>query len=563
MEKKFKILIFATLLVSSVLNAQNFEWVNQMGGPTYDTGTSITVDASGNIYTTGQFQGTIDFDPGAGTSILTSSGQSDIFVQKLDSSGNFIWAKQMGGAYNDYGHSLVVDNDGNVITTGFFNGTVDFDPGTGTSNLTSAGFVDVFVQKLDANGSFLWAKRIGGPSNVNSKSIALDDSGNIYIAGSFEGTVDFDPGGGVKNLASAGGYDIFVQKLSANGSFIWVKRMGSDLDDRGQALKVDASGNVCTVGTFSGTVDFDPGSGSNVYTAIERDVFIQKMDDEGNFLWARQIGGLSHDFAYSVAVDAFENVYTIGRFKLTVDFDPGIDTFYLASFGNSYDIFVHKMDVNGDFIWARQIGGIASDDGQSIGLDAAGNVYSTGVFYGTADFDPGADKYNMASAGKYDIFVQKMDADGNFQWARQIGGSDNEFAFSIAVDASENVYTTGNFTGTVDFDPGIGTNYLISAGGQDIFLQKLSSVTVAINDSEFASILNLYPNPTSGEFFIYLDSIYSSVLVMIFDINGDLVRSESFNEGGLIRMSIVEPEGVYLIVVETDSRRSVMRLLMN
>jgi hypothetical protein len=127
-----------------------------MGGTNVDQGIDVALDSAGNVYTTGFFLGTVDFDPGAGTFNLTSAGSGDLFVSKLDASGNLVWARSMGGAASsDEGYGIVVDGAGNVYTTGSFSGTGDFDPGAGTANLTSAGSFDVFVQKLDASGNFV------------------------------------------------------------------------------------------------------------------------------------------------------------------------------------------------------------------------------------------------------------------------------------------------------------------------------------------------------------------------------------------------------------------------
>ena len=179
------ILLFIAISISSISFGQqaNFEWAKAFGSSNFDKGNSITVDASGNIYNTGLFSGTVDFDPGAGIFNLTSAvGGTDVFIQKLDPSGNFIWAKAFGGTSTDQGNSITVDVFGNIYTTGFFSDTVDFDPGAGTFNLTSAGNHDVFIQKLDASGSFLWAKAFGSSSNDFGLSITADAFGNALSA---------------------------------------------------------------------------------------------------------------------------------------------------------------------------------------------------------------------------------------------------------------------------------------------------------------------------------------------------------------------------------------------
>ena len=144
-----KILALLLVVITGItVKAQNFEWAKSMGGGNPDWGNSVAVDASGNVYTTGFFDGTVDFDPGAGTFNLTSAVGYDIFISKLDASGNFVWAKSIGGVNDDWGNSIAVDASGNVYTTGWFMNTADFDPGPGTFNLTTVGSEDIFICKL-------------------------------------------------------------------------------------------------------------------------------------------------------------------------------------------------------------------------------------------------------------------------------------------------------------------------------------------------------------------------------------------------------------------------------
>ena len=449
------------------------EWVQQMGGTAFEEGHSLALDSSGNIYITGHFCGIVDFDPGTGVNNLTCAGAVDIFIQKLDSNGNFLWVKQMGGTGFDNGLSIAVDDSGNVYTTGNFEGIVDFDPGEGLVNLTSAGSYDIFVQKLDADGNFIWAKQMGGGNYDQGRSIVVNATGNVYTTGIFYGISDFNPGAETENITSAGDYDVFVQKLDANGNFIWAKQIGGAEWDQGNSIAIDASQNIFITGYFIGTSDFDPGIGTAVLSSTgSADIFVQKLDANGNFLWVKQMGAINFNEGLSVTTDSFGNVYTTGYFEGTSDFDPGEGTAKLISDGSA-DIFIQKLDVNGNFIWAKQMGGADYDFGHSIVIDISGNVYTTGRFSRTADFDPSIETANLISAGKTDIFVQKLDINGNFLWARRMGGSRGDVSQSIAVDASGNVYTTGWFQGTSDFDPYEGTTNCTSAGSEDIFIQKL------------------------------------------------------------------------------------------
>jgi hypothetical protein len=478
--RRYPFLLVATVLllllfVQGALADIDFVWAKSVGGTRAegDVGYGIAVDSAGNVYITGYFWGTVDFDPGAGTYNLTSAGESDIFVLKLDSSGNFVWVRSMGGTDTDRGYGIAVDSAGDVYTTGAFQGTVDFDPGAGTYNLTSAGRWDIFVSKLDSSGNFVWARSMGGTDHDGGRGIAVDSADNVYTTGFFQDTVDFDPGPGTYDLTSAGTSDIFVSKLNAGGNFVWARSMGGTSSDGASALALDSAGNVYTTGEFWGTADFDPGAGTyNLTLAGDRDIFVSKLDSSGGCVWAKSIGGTERDVGTGIAVDSADNVYTAGRFEGTVDFDPGAGRYNLTS-ARYYDTFVSKLDSSGDFVWAKRMGGTESDVGRGIAVDSAGNVYTTGEFRGTVDFDPGPGTYNLTSAGSAEIFVSKLDSSGNFVWAKSMGGTSSDKGYGIAVDSAANVYTTGYFWETVDFDPGAGTCNLTSAGSADIFVSKL------------------------------------------------------------------------------------------
>ena len=447
--------------------------VSVFGGVGNEFSESTVVDSTGNIYTTGRFASTVDFDPGVGTSNLTSAGSSDVFVSKLDASGNLLWAKSFGAAAADAGLSIAVDSTGNVYTTGFFASTVDFDPGAGTTNLTTAGSSDVFISKLDASGNLVFAKRFGGGISDLGYSIAVDSTGNIYTTGFFQDTVDFDPSAGTTNLTTAGLSDVFISKLDASGNLVFAKRFGAAEADAGRSIALDSTGNIYTAGYFEQTVDFDPSAGTtNLTSAGRSDVFVSKLDSSGNLVFAKRFGAAETDVGLSVAVDSTGNVYTTGYFEQTVDFDPGAGTTDLTTGGGS-DVFVSKLDASGNLVFAKRFGGSNDDGGISISVDSNGNIHTTGYFEERVDFDPGAGTSNLTSAGGTDVFVSKIDSSGNLLLAKSFGGTANDVGRSITFDSTGNIYTTGEFAGTVDFDPGTGTTNLISAGGNDVFILRL------------------------------------------------------------------------------------------
>ncbi|MBK9719389.1 MAG: hypothetical protein IPO85_18120 [Saprospiraceae bacterium] len=189
----------------------------------------------------------------------------------------------------DIGSCIKVDNKGNLYVSGTYSNTVDFDPGPGIQNLIGNG-VNLFVLKLDTAGNYIWAKSMGGSNIEENWGLAVDSNKNVYTTGQFQGLVDFDPGMNIYNLISNGGKDIYISKLDSMGQFQWAHSFGDNFTDRGSAVSIDGSNNVLLTGSFAGTVDFDPGPGVFNLTASSSDIFILKLDANGNLLWVKDSG---------------------------------------------------------------------------------------------------------------------------------------------------------------------------------------------------------------------------------------------------------------------------------
>lgn len=550
---KKTVFIFLMAVSASLSQAQTpvFQWAKKMGSTGHETGRSIVANSSGDVYAGGYFNGIVDFDPGASTYTL-SSVNGNGFLIKSDATGNFVWAKQLGGNV----FSVALDISGNVYATGNFSGTTDFDPGAGTYTLSSlAGSYDIYVAKLDALGNFLWAKQMSGDGGERANSIALDALGNVYTTGTFADTVDFDPGVSTYTLASLGSSDVFVSKLDASGNFVWAEQMGGIGSGAAECIALDATGNPYLVGSFYGTLDFDPGAGTaNLTSAGDADVFISKLDMSGNFVWGKQMGGSNTDYGLNVAVDGSGNVYTGGYSNGMCDYDPGSGTFNLTPLG-FYDNFVSKLDASGNFVWATQIGGTSFDFAFGLSIDASGNVYTTGQFTGTVDFDPGAATFNLTTFGANDIYVSKLDASGNFVWATQFGGSSaGGLPYAVSVDASNNVYTTGGFQNTVDFDSGVNTFALTSDGQEDIFIHKMSqSGSAGLYETQELNNISIYPNPSHDYITIENKFALKDGVVSIIDIQGQIVLQEKMDKNK-VRIDVSELcNGIYFLKLTDES----------
>lgn len=499
---KSYILAIGFFVLSLFSFAQNsFLWAKQLGSPVNDVALATTTDVFGNVYTTGYFFNTIDLDPGPGVYTLTSNGTCDAYISKLDSLGNFLWAKRIGGINDDTGGSLTTDAAGNIYILGDFQYTADFDPGPGTYTITSMGSLDIFILKLDPNGNFVWAKSLSGINIGQEYCIRLDSFGNIYATGYFTGTMDLDPGIATYTLQSQGMQDVFILKLDPAGNFIWANTFGSTGPDEGNAFDFDNSGNIYLTGYFRLTVDFDPGpSVFNLTSVGNSDVFVLKLNSSGNFIWAKSIGSAGDDYGYGLDINQAGDLCIGGSYNGTADFDPGPGIYNLTASASNYRGFVLKWDLLGNFIWAKTLGGPGGSGVRQLITDAANNIYTTGSFDSNGDFDPGPSSYILSSLGYTDVFISKLDVNGNFIFAKRMGGIDYDFSSDITCDFLGNVFSVGFFKSSVNFNTSGGSTYLNSFGGSDAYIHKIGTCfqpPPPLNISNSSNLNSCIPNSTT------------------------------------------------------------------
>ncbi|TAE18912.1 MAG: hypothetical protein EAZ95_02970, partial [Bacteroidetes bacterium] len=381
----------------------NYVWAKAFiaSAASTDIGTytdDFIVDASGNVYMALNVNGTEDIDPGPGTYI--ANGAYATHILKLDASGNFVWAKDLANNTNSGVGNIKVDASGNIYVAGRFAGTsVDFDPGAGSVIYSTPGPFDAdgYTLKLDALGNFVWVNIVGdnGSNSDNTDKLAFDAMGNVYVAGNFNGTVDFDNGAGTTNLT---GPNTFLAKYDVAGNFVWVKQ-GVPLPN---SMVADASGVYMAGKVNSGTVDFDPSGAVFDLTGTTEDIFVSKLDASGNFVWAQRLGGTvggENDKGSDIVLDTNSDVYVTGFFKGTnVDFDAGAGSTLLSSVSTSNDVFVLKLNSAGNFTWVKQVGGTGNDEGIDIVIDNGDNIYYAGNFVGTVDLNPDAGVDNFIRA---------------------------------------------------------------------------------------------------------------------------------------------------------------------
>jgi hypothetical protein len=558
------------MFVAKYNPAGNLVWARAMGGDNIDQGWAIAVDISGNVYTAGGFTGLADFDPGPAVFNLTSAGMADIVLSKLDSFGNFVWAKRIGGTLSDVPFDVGFDGFGHVYMTGNFKGTIDFDPGPGVFNVTAAGNNDIYILKLSTAGNFIWAKTMGGVGDDGATAITFDKLGNVYTCGVFNDTCDFDPGPAVYNVSTPGVSYGFISKLDSSGNFAWVRTMGGTNAVGPYGIALDSSGNIYTAGAFTMTADFNPGPGVfNLTSTSGNDGYVCKLNAAGNFVWAKAFAGLpsSDDGCYSLALDDSANVYTAGSFSIGVDLDPGSGTYNLVSAG-SVDIFVSKLDSSGNFKWARGIGGTGIELSEGLALDPLHNVYIAGSFYGSFDINQASGVYNLASVGGADMFWERMaqctfsftitkagnvltapSGYSSYQWYR------NDIAIIWATNDTYTATQPGNY-------------YVVAANPNGCVGQSPTLVVTSVENVGIYKSLALYPNPTSGKFTLDVEipARVKGLTVTVVNYIGVKVHEEIFSDaaGKFARELDLRAmaKGVYLVEVKTELGRVTKKLLL-
>ena len=458
-----KIYTVILLSISLICNAQNWQWAKSPVGSTGSGSNSVVVDGSGNTYVTGGFRGSsVSF----GGIVLSSSGNSNMYIVKYDATGNVVWAQSSSGSSTNSGNggnSIALDGSGNIYVTGYFKSTtITF----GSTTLTNAGYTgsqDFFIVKYSSSGSFVWAKSAGGTADDLGNSIAVDASGNIYVTGSFSSSsITF----GSITLANASITDMFIVKYDASGTELWAKSptTGSSF---GNSITVDGSGNPIVTGNFSdSTVIF----GSIILTNTPSpggsfsNIFVVKYDASGNEVWAKSAGGRYSDEGHAIVADGLGNTYVTGIFDDSLTFGSNL---LIPTGGSSApEIFIVKYDASGNVVWSNSAGTTDGEEINGISLDGSGNIYLIGSFHNTT-FTFGST--TLTNNGGWDILILKYDTIGNPSWAKSSGGLNWDFGNGIAIDGTGNIYVTGYFlSSSITFG-----STTLSTTNNDMYIWKL------------------------------------------------------------------------------------------
>ncbi|MCX6646018.1 MAG: hypothetical protein NTY09_06645 [bacterium] len=381
-----------------------------------------------------------------------------------ETSGSPGWVVSWGGQ-DPTGWTIVKhiarDLNGNIFCSGTVYGNMDFDPGPGVDAHNGGGDGDVFLIKFDPDGLYRWGVSFGHSGPDTAEEVVVDSYGSVYLAGFFYGSVDFDPGPGVDEHSTVDtGFvtDLYLSKFNSNGVYQWAVTSG--------AIGVE----ICEGACWSPS---EPGGIYMVGLNENNDAFLRRYDTEGGLNWVRSWGNSEDERAMGVAADNSGYVYVTGGYYFTVDFDPGPGEEIHTSYGDSQDIYLSKYNKDGNFIWCRTFGGYSDDHITDITCDSYGNTCIIGDFYSVADFDPGPDIDSKDPAdGK--LFITRFDSEGNHLFVQNYGSSPSHaLQKSVAVSDAGDVVITGEFYGSIDFDPGPGVDMKTCDDHEDMFALKL------------------------------------------------------------------------------------------
>lgn len=495
-----KILLQIALLGAVIAgNAQTYQWANKFGDASEQIGTRVYLDqTSGKSFTSGHFKGTVDFDPGTGTTALTSGTGYNAYIASYTTTGALIWAKSFYSASGEsYISGVVTDASLNVYISGYYKSEMDVDPGSATTSIATGGQqFDGFIVKLNAAGDLVWYKTIGSAFDERIRDIVLDGNNNIIVVGhSNATTLDIDPGTGTTNLTGLGASSGlsgpntfgFVLKLNSAGNYVSnYQRADNNHSSRlteyfFTRVKVNSANDIFVTGyhhyddVFSGGIDnynkailIELSAANN---SILKDVgFIATQNNSSAPLYTNIIS--------DIEIDAANNYYLAGYFNYNIRIG---NTTLTSSNVNLNKGWVAKYNSAGVAQWAKGI--YQENTPSSIDLDNTGNVYIGGAYKGTVDFNPGTGVSNSTSFGGKDGYLFKLDNSGNFTGnVQKIGGQDDEVINDIVLNkTSGDIFITGAIQSTnVDFNPSTGNNTLSSSGLYDAFLAKYTPCSMPV-----------------------------------------------------------------------------------
>jgi hypothetical protein len=512
----------------------DWEWAKDAGGPTQDYSSCISTDNTGNVYACGYYKSAaINF----GNTTLANANVAtlNVFIVKYDAAGNVIWANGFGENESEVITSCVNDNTGNLYVTGYFNSPMLI---LGTDTLINQGNYDFFIVKYNPSGNVLWSKSAGDNGFDRGNCITMDNANHIYVTGFFDSApITFDG----LTLQNAGAYDAFTVKYDTLGNAMWAESIGNTGFESGSNVIFDANGNFYLTGSFN-SADIIIGGITYINDTVgTNDIFLIKYNPNGNVLWAKTAGGSNNDGGCNAAIDLAGNVYFSGVYFLS-SIAFGNDTLTNTGFA---DIFIVKYDSLGNIIWVKDAGSIGWDYATGY-TDHLGDFYLLGGFDG-ASLILGTDTIydSDSTVNNAVIFIAKYDSLGNIIWVKSTDapavGVDG-----VAFDNLNNIYIAGDYGSNINF----GTTSFSNAGASDVFVAKLNTTIVGLEQSVIEPNTTFHPNPFNTLAVKHLKAPIQGGVLFVFNQFGQMVKQINDINGKTITIHRDNlPNGIYFTQV--------------
>ena len=455
------------LIIDPILSYSSF-----LGGSNHDYGYDIAVNAAGEAYVVGATL-SLDFPTVNAYQVASATDYTDVFITRFNAAGNgLIYSTFLGGSNNDEGYGIAVDSSNNVYVTGRTSSD-DFPIQGGIQAIKTLGYDAAFVAKLDPTGTtLLYSTYVGGSKDDTAQDIAVDGSGNMYIAGNTR-SHDFPTLNPMYTSVDTGNNkDVFVVKINGSGSaYIYSTYLGGDHEDRATGIAVDGSGNAYVTGwTESANFPSTASAYSSTHEAGYKSVFVTKIDAVGSqLLYSTYLGGTDDDIGNGIAVDGFENAYVVGATR-SHDFPTANPLYTAVDTGNNNDAFISRIDTLSSglasLVYSTYLGGDNRDAGYAIAVNSAGDAFVTGVTY-SANFPVTGLPFQATHGGDYDAFVANINAAGtSLLYSSYLGGGCEDEGRGIAVDTVGSAYITGS-THSPNFPTA--SPYQAASGGAGFF----------------------------------------------------------------------------------------------
>jgi hypothetical protein len=560
---KHCILFFSLLMSLSSFAQKNAErsqliWSTYYGGTEGDEIKSITSDTDGNIYVSGNSLST-DLPTNSNSFQQNNAGSSDIFISKFNATGEHVWSTYFGGSNYEINSKIAFTHDNKIVVCGYSNSS-DFPTTSGVFQEANAGGYDVCIFKLDTNGALIWSTLFGGNGGELGIDLVIDTNNNILVGGQ-SNSANFPSTPGALQAIPNGGNDAFIAKFDSNGQRIWATCYGGIGTEDIHAIACDKNNNIIFSG-MSNSNDLAisptaPQTNNNGFF----DIYIVKLNSNGQFVWASYFGGTNYDDIYGIGCDSLNHIYFSGRTS-SIDF-PVTPNAFQEQKNNGTDACFFKFSANGDLLWSTYFGGSQDDYGERIIMDKQNHFIAIVNTQSDSLYTTSNPPYQNNNAGYSDLFLLKFNAYGEPVWSSYFGGSNNEYGYDLCLLNNGGLAFAGS-TSSLDLPLSSNPFQSINAGFGDGFIAHLTAnyyiedtlnTNNIINSKTNVKTLNIFPNPIQDKININFPKPIKTANIKIADIYGKICYEEK-TELNQSSHTLILPHiatGVYQIVIATDT----------